>query len=176
MQVRYRPVVKCLVWLRTFIKPVPFQSDFCKSSNFMELQYTTAGVGLRNGYLANRASSLTMCHCLVALQDTSGSRAKDPPAAPSPVQISTSAQAAAHGELLPPVHMCNALPAAPHYKKNTAPFNMSCSFSSPVNPHYTAPPSALHPLMTTAVPQPALPGSGHAFQVSFCPCFVLTHR
>nr|XP_040051841.1 FK506-binding protein 15 [Gasterosteus aculeatus aculeatus] len=63
------------------------------------------------------------------LEDTSGSRAKDPPAAPSPVQISTSAQAAAH-----------------------------------VNPHYTAPPSALHPLMTTAVPQPALPGSGHAFQ------------
>uniref|UniRef100_A0AAQ4P4D7 peptidylprolyl isomerase n=1 Tax=Gasterosteus aculeatus aculeatus TaxID=481459 RepID=A0AAQ4P4D7_GASAC len=53
------------------------------------------------------------------LEDTSGSRAKDPPAAPSPVQISTSAQAAAHGELLPPVHMCNALPAAPHYKKNT---------------------------------------------------------
>ncbi|KAL6113833.1 fkbp15 [Pungitius sinensis] len=64
------------------------------------------------------------------LEDNSGSRVKDPPATPSPVQISTSAQAAVH--------------VTPH--------------------HYTAPPSALHPVMSTAVPQPALPGSSHAFQ------------
>ncbi|CAK6959677.1 FK506-binding protein 15 [Scomber scombrus] len=68
------------------------------------------------------------------LEDTSGVRAKERPAAPSPVQISTAAPGSAH--VPPAVH--------PH-------------------PH-TAQPSALIPVMTTVAPQPGLPGNTHAFQ------------
>ncbi|XP_053181784.1 FK506-binding protein 15 [Scomber japonicus] len=68
------------------------------------------------------------------LEDTSGIRVKEQPAAPSPVQISTAAPSSAH--VPPAVH--------PH-------------------PH-TAQPSALLPVMTTVAPQPGLPGNTHAFQ------------
>lgn len=58
------------------------------------------------------------CHCWVSMtmfQDTSGSRAKDQPAAPSPVQISTAAPASAHGKLLLSAHIC-IVPAAQDYR------------------------------------------------------------
>lgn len=51
------------------------------------------------------------------LQDTSGSRVKDWPAAPSPVQIATAASVSAHSKLLPQVHKC-ILPAAQYYKEH----------------------------------------------------------
>lgn len=68
------------------------------------------------------------------LEDTSGGRAKDQPAAPSPVQISAAAPGSAH--VSPAVH--------PHPQ--------------------AAPPSALLPVMTAVAPQPGLPGNTHAFQ------------
>uniref|UniRef100_UPI0037E76F6C FK506-binding protein 15 isoform X2 n=1 Tax=Semicossyphus pulcher TaxID=241346 RepID=UPI0037E76F6C len=68
------------------------------------------------------------------LEEPGGSRAKDQPAAPSPVPISTAAPAPA---------------PAP----------------APVHPHpHSAPTSALLPVMSTAVSQPGLPGTSHAFQ------------
>lgn len=65
-----------------------------KSPNVMEMQYKSADA---------ITEFLPLC---VDLQDTSGSRAKDRPAAPSPVHISTATPASAHGKLLSPVHRC----------------------------------------------------------------------
>ncbi|KAM7018551.1 FK506-binding protein 15 isoform 2-T2 [Tautogolabrus adspersus] len=76
------------------------------------------------------------------LEDTSGSRVKDQPTAPSPVPLSSSAPAPV------PAAGPAAAPAPTH-----------------VHPHpLTAQPSALLPVMSTSVHQPGLPGSSHAFQ------------
>lgn len=51
------------------------------------------------------------------LQDTSGSRVKDRPVAPSQVQIATAASVSAHSKLLPQIHKC-ILPAAQNYEEH----------------------------------------------------------
>ncbi|KAM8887106.1 FK506-binding protein 15 isoform 1-T1 [Spinachia spinachia] len=72
------------------------------------------------------------------LEDTSGSRAKDPPAAPSPVQISASAQAAAHVN----PHHYTAPPSALHPLRTTAvPQPASHAFQP-----YSVAPSQLQPV------------------------------
>lgn len=127
------------------------------------------------------------------LQDTSGSRVKDQPAAPSPVQISTAAPPSIHGKLLPPVDnmyfSCSLVLQRTQFSYADVQYVLQCLGDIPksdllnsivfpaVHPHaHTAPPSALVPVMTTVAPQPGLPGSSHAFQVTFHHILYLTYH
>lgn len=109
----------------------------------------------------------------IDVQDTSGSRLKDRPAAPSPVQITTAAPASAQGELLPPVLLqLRVIKSITSYEFEQYVLQTLGTFPDLIfpaaHPHaHTAPPSALVPVMTTAAPQPGLPGSSNAFQVRF---------
>lgn len=104
------------------------------------------------------------CLC-IHLQDTSGSKAKDQLAAPSPVQITAAAPASVHGKLLP-LSRKSIPPAA---QAQDCLFKLHCVLFFPAvhsHPH-AAPTSALLPVMTAVAPQPGMPGSSHAFQVKF---------